>query len=242
MTRVLIADGQLSFCHRLRQILERRRDIQVIAEASDASSAYTVMRQLRPDILLIDFGLCQQSAPLDLDGGGQPQPRTIVMLPAIDNAAILEAFHFGAQGILLKTADPAMWGKTIRHVRDGQYSFDNGSVAVLLEAFRASFSLQNSFAQNEYGLTTRELEILTEVVAGHSNREVGQHLSICERTVKHHLTSIFDKVGVSNRLELALFAVKHRLVAAESVVRWPLKEEKESVGRSCSDVVFEGIL
>ncbi|MGA9104909.1 MAG: response regulator transcription factor, partial [Bryobacteraceae bacterium] len=242
MTRVLIADGQLSFCHRLRQILERRRDIQVIAEASDASSAYTVMRQLRPDILLIDLGLYQQSAPLDPDGGGQPPPRTIVMLAAIDKNAIVEAFRFGAQGILLKTADPPMWGKTIRRAMDGQYCFENSSVTVLLEALRASFAGENAFSSKDYGLTTRELDIVTEIAAGHSNREVAQRFSICERTVKHHLTSIFDKVGVSNRVELALFAVKHRLVAAESVVRRPLEAEMASPGGQRSDVAAVGIL
>jgi two-component system, NarL family, nitrate/nitrite response regulator NarL len=242
MTRVLIADGQLSVCHRLRQTLERRRDIQVVGEASDASTASKVMRQLRPDILLIDLGLCQQSVPLDLDVGGSAPQRTIVMLAAIDTNAIVEAFRFGAQGILLKTADPAMWWKTIRRVMDGQYCFENGSVAVLLEAFRASFATESASSPRGYGLTTRELEIVAEIAAGHSNREVGQHFSICERTVKHHLTSIFDKVGVSSRLELALFAVKHRLVAPESVVRQPLDEEREAPGRHRSAVGVAGIL
>lgn len=242
MTRVLIADGQSSFRHRLRQMLERRRDIQVVGEASDASSASAVIRQMRPDILLIDHGLCQQSAPLDLDVGGSSRQRTIVMLAAIDNPAIVEAFRFGAQGIILKAADPATWGKTVRRVVDGQYCFENGSVAVLLEAFRASLALQKVLAQKEYGLTRRELEIVAKVAAGHSNREVGQHFSICERTVKHHLTSIFDKVGVSSRLELALFALRNRLVTAESIVRRPLEEEKEPADRHQARVLATGIL
>ena len=241
MIRVLIADSQLSFCHRLRQMLEGRRDIQVVGEASDASSAYNVMRQLKPDILLIDLQLCQQPAPLNSDAAGSPLRRTIVMLATLDKSAIVEAFRFGAQGILLKTADPPMWGKTIRRVMDGKYSFENSSVAALLEAFRASFAAENALSPSDYGLTTRELEIVGQIAAGHSNREVGQHFSICERTVKHHLTSIFDKVGVSNRVELALFAVKHRLVAADSIVRRPLVAEMESPGRQRSDVAAVGI-
>ncbi len=241
MTRVLIADGQLSFCHRLRQMLERRRDIQVVAEASDASSAYRVMRQLRPDILLIDLGLCQQSEPLDLDGGGQSPQRTIVMLAAIDKNAIVEAFRFGAHGIVLKTADPSMWGKSIRRVMDGRYCFEDRSVAVLLEAFRASFGLRDASIQKQYGLTARELEIVTEIAAGHSNRVVGQRFAICERTVKHHLTNIFDKVGVSNRVELALFALNHRLVATEAIVRRPLEAETGSPGTQRSDVIAAAV-
>ncbi len=241
MTRVLIADGQLSFCHRLRQMLERRRDIQVVAEMCDASSAYRVMRQLRPDILLIDLGLCQQSEPLDLDGGGQSQQRTIVMLAAIDKNAIVEAFRFGAHGIVLKTADPSIWGKSIRRVMDGQYWFEDRSVAVLLEAFRASFGLQDASVQ-KYGLTARELEIVAEIAAGHSNRVVGQRFAICERTVKHHLTNIFDKVGVSNRVELALFALNHRLVATEAIVRRPLEAETGSPSTQHSGVIAVAVL
>jgi len=236
MTRVLIADNQLTFRRQLRQMLERMHDIQVIGEAPDASSASKIMRQLRPDILLIDLGLCQQSAPLDLEVNGSPPQRTIVMLAEIDKGAVVEAFRFGAQGILPKTAGPPMWRKTIRRVMDGQYCFENGSVAVLLEALRASFAAESAPAPKDYGLSTRELEIVTKIVAGHSNREVGQHFSICERTVKHHLTNIFEKVGVSSRLELALFAVNHRLVAAESVVRRPVQEEKQSPGRQPSTV------
>ena len=242
MTRVLIADRELNFCRWLRQLLEHRRDIQVVGEATDASSAFEVMQQLRPDILLIDLGLCQQSAPLDPDIRGSLPQRTIVMLAAIDKDAVVEAFRFGAQGILPKTADSLVWRKTIRRVMEGQYCFEDGSVAVLLEAFRASFAAQGAFSQKDYRLTPRELEIVAQIVAGHSNREVGQHFSICERTVKHHLTNIFEKLGVSSRLELALFAVKHRLVADESVARQPLEEEKESQERHRSAVVAAGIL
>jgi DNA-binding NarL/FixJ family response regulator len=227
MTRILIADGQLSFCHHLRQMLARRRDIQVIGDVCDAASVSRTIQQLRPDVLLIDLALCQQAASLGVVTRGLSPQRTIVMLESIDNHTIVEAFRYGAHGILMKTAETAMWGKTVRRVMDGQYCFENGSMAVLLEAYRASFAPRDSVAQREYGLTARELDIVAEIAAGRSNLEVGQRFSICERTVKHHLTSIFGKVGVSSRLELAMFAVKHRLVAPESSVRQPVAEEAE---------------
>src|ERR1035438_10931994 len=97
MTRVLIADGQLSIRQRLRQMLERNRDVQVVGEASDASSTSIVTRQLKPDILLIDLGLCQQSVPLDLDVGGSAPQRSIVMLAAIDKRSIVEAFRLRSE-------------------------------------------------------------------------------------------------------------------------------------------------
>lgn len=232
MTRVLIADSQFSFCQRMRQLLERRHDIQVLGEASDAARTVLLMQQLRPDILLIDLGLCEQSAALGLGAAGSSHHRTIVLLAAIEKGPIVQAFRLGAHGILPRSAGPAMWRKTIRRVMDGQYCFENGSVDVLLETLRASLARENAVFQEDYRLTARELEIVTKITAGYSNREVGQHFSICERTVKHHLTNIFDKVGVASRLELALFAVQHRLAAAESVVRRPVHDDKESSGRS----------
>jgi two-component system, NarL family, nitrate/nitrite response regulator NarL len=233
MTRVLIADGHLNFRRRLQHVLETRHDIQVVGEASDAPSAANAVQQLRPDVLLVDLALCQQFAALTSGPGGSLQ-RTIAMLGTIDKDAIVEAFRLGAQGILLKTAGRSMWRKTIRRVMDGQYCFENDSVAVLLEAFRASFATQDASSQRDYGLTSREREIVAEIVAGHSNREIGRRFAICERTVKHHLTNIFYKVGVSSRLELALFAVKHRSVGAKSAVGQPLQGSAESVGKDGS--------
>jgi DNA-binding NarL/FixJ family response regulator len=240
-TRVLIADAQLSFRRRLREMLERKQEIDVVGETSDTAGTYRAIEQLRPDILLIDLALCKQPATLPFGVGSPSWQRTVVMLPAIDNGSVVEAFRCGAQGILLKSAAPLLWRKAIRRVMDGQYCFENGSVAVLLEAFRTSIAMQAPIRRSDYGLSSRELEIVAKIVAGHSNREVGQHFSICERTVKHHLTNIFAKLGVSSRLELALFAVNNRLVVETSIVKRPLKEEKELVGGHAPAVAVAGI-
>jgi DNA-binding NarL/FixJ family response regulator len=219
MKRVLIVDGELSSRRHVRYVLERQHDMVVVGEASDALTAVSVMRQVQSDVVLIDFGLCRQLAPGGLVVGGAASRRTLVMVAATEAGAIIEAFRLGAHGVLLKTADPESWAESIRRVMDGQYCFGDGGVAVLLDAFRASFAAPKVFSGRDYRLTTRELGIVSGIVAGRSNREVGRQLSICERTVKHHLTCIFDKVGVSSRLELALFALKHGLSEPESCVR-----------------------
>jgi two-component system nitrate/nitrite response regulator NarL len=96
---------------------------------------------------------------------------------------------------------------------DGQYWLERNSVGVLVEALRESLAHGNiTRSPKDYGLTRRELDIITKIVSGHSNKEVGEEFAISERTVKHHLTNIFDKVGVSSRLQLALFAVNQRLM------------------------------
>jgi len=228
MIQVLIADGQLSFRSRLREMLERRRDIEVIGEAADATSAYQAVEQTKPDVLLIDLALCQHSSAPPPAAARACPGRTVVMVAAIDDRAILDAFRFGAHGILLKSAGPPLWRKTIRRVMEGQYCFENGTANVLLEAFHASLALQSRESRRDYGLTTREMEIVARIVSGYSNRQVGEHFSICERTVKHHLTNIFGKLGVSTRLELALFAVNNQLVA-EDPGQAPQREGEKEV-------------
>jgi two-component system, NarL family, nitrate/nitrite response regulator NarL len=87
-------------------------------------------------------------------------------------------------------------------------------VTDLVRALRSVSPVNDGVRARDYGLTTRELEIVTLVVAGYSNPDIAQRCSISEQTVKHHISNVFDKLGVSNRLELALFAVNHRLTAA----------------------------
>jgi DNA-binding NarL/FixJ family response regulator len=98
----------------------------------------------------------------------------------------------------------------------GQYWIGRESVSDLVRALRSVAPTENGVRGKDYGLTTRELEIVTLVVAGYSNPDIAQRCSISEQTVKHHISNIFDKLGVSNRLELALFAVNHRLTAVAS--------------------------
>jgi two-component system, NarL family, nitrate/nitrite response regulator NarL len=102
--------------------------------------------------------------------------------------------------------------KGIRTVMNGQYWVGRESVADMVSYLREQAAQQPPSPAKSYGLTKRELEILGTIVSGLSNKEIAQKFSLSEDTVKHHLTNIFDKVGVSSRLELALFAINHRLV------------------------------
>jgi DNA-binding NarL/FixJ family response regulator len=116
----------------------------------------------------------------------------------------------------LKASPRQVLLKSIRNVTAGQYWLDEDSLPMVIEALRKFVPRQNGSApRKDFGLTQRELEIVGRVANGASNKEVGQKFSISERTVKHHLTNVFDKLGVSSRLELAVFAREHRLVNTE---------------------------
>jgi DNA-binding NarL/FixJ family response regulator len=142
-----------------------------------------------------------------------PTPvRTIMLTAAIEKAEIVKALQLGAAGVVLKSSSTDLLFKSIRSVMAGQHWIGRDAVSDLVQALRAQIgTAPEKPARERFGLTRREIEITSSVVAGLSNREIAVKLSLSEDTVKHHLTNIFNKMGASNRLELALFAVHHRL-------------------------------
>jgi DNA-binding NarL/FixJ family response regulator len=139
--------------------------------------------------------------------------RTILLTAAIEKEQIIEALQIGARGIVLKEAATELLFKSIRTVMAGQYWVGRAEVGDLVQTLRGLIASSGKPQEKTFGLTRRELEILSSIVAGLSNKEIARQFSLSEDTVKHHLSHIFDKLGVSNRLELAMFAVNHRLVA-----------------------------
>jgi DNA-binding NarL/FixJ family response regulator len=117
----------------------------------------------------------------------------------------------GARGVVLKHAPMELVYKSIRKVHEGEVWIDRETIGAVVDTLVASES-QPDPPSRRFGLTPRECDVLRLVIEGDSNKSIAVRLSVGEDTVKHHLTSIFDKTGVSNRLELALFALHHRLV------------------------------
>jgi len=217
--RILIADDHALFRDGLRMLLESERGFQVVGEAADGDQAIKLARRLKPDILLLDQAmprlrgldvLRELSSLLD-------SVRTIVLTASIEKKQILEALQLGARGFVLKESATEVLLKSIRTVSGGQYWIGRESVGDVVEALH---SLTPSFRdeqakQKPFGLTPRELEVISTVVAGYSNKEIAQKFSLSEDTVKHHLTNIFNKLGVSNRLELAVAAIHHGLAGEQ---------------------------
>ena len=214
---VVIADDHPNLRQGLRRSLESEPGLRILGEASDAHGALQLARQTKSDILLIDFALSQRYGLKALieSGSHLPTVRMVVTLAAIEKAHLVEAFRLGARGVVLKESTPQVLHKSIRSVMAGQYCLENESVGVLVEALRESLAhVTGTRSPKDYGLTRREVDIITKIAGGRSNREVGEEFAISERTVKHHLTNIFSKVGVSSRLQLALFAVNQQFMSS----------------------------
>jgi two-component system nitrate/nitrite response regulator NarL len=212
--RVVIADDHPIFRKGLRSVLEAESGFTVVGEAENGEEAVRLSRDLLPHILLLDLGMPGVSgmeALAELATAATPV-RTIMLTAAIEKTEIVKALQLGAAGVVLKSASTELLFKSIRSVMAGQHWIGRDAVSDLVEALREQMRAPpEKPARDRFGLTKRELEITSAVVSGLSNREIAGKLSLSEDTVKHHLTNIFNKMGASNRLELALFAVHHRL-------------------------------
>ena len=214
--RILLADDHPIFRDGLRRLLEAEPDLKVIGEACDGAEAVKMARQLRPDILLLDLAMPRMpglEALREMSSGPVSNSvRVILLTAAAEKKQIVEALQLGARGVVLKDSATQLLLKSIHTVMSGEYWVGRESVSNLVQYLRNLVQSSGEEAkQKKFGLTPRELEIVSAVVAGYSNKEIAEYFKISEDTVKHHLSNIFDKLGVSTRLELALFAVNQAL-------------------------------
>ncbi len=213
--RVIIADDHPVFRFGLRMVLESEPGFSVIAEAGDGKEAVKLTREMNPDILLLDLSMPRHpgmEALRELSGMSLPV-RTLILTATVEKTQILEALQHGARGIILKESATQLLRKSIQSVMAGEYWIGRDSVPELVRKIQEQAANSNgNDPSKKWKLTPRELQIVSAIVAGYTNKDIAQKFSLSEQTVKHHLTNIFDKLGVSNRLELALFSVNHRLV------------------------------
>jgi two-component system nitrate/nitrite response regulator NarL len=209
--RIVIADDHPILRDGLRKLLEAEPDFVVVGEARDGHEAMEQVRRLEPNVLLLDLLMPGASylEVLRAVATDAPPTRPLLLTARIEPDEMVKALEAGARGVVLKAVASQLLMKAIRTVSDGEYWVTRESVGSLVGSVR---SRSAPLPERQFGLTRRELEIVTTVASGLTNRDIAQRFSLSEETVKHHLTKIFAKLDVANRVELALFAISEQLV------------------------------
>jgi DNA-binding NarL/FixJ family response regulator len=202
----------------VRNMLQADDGFDVVGECGDGDEAITGTLELLPDILLLDLymprlpGLEAMRAIMS----GSPSVKIILLTATISTQQVIEALQIGARGIVLKDALADHLTSAIRSVIGGDYWIGGRRVVNLVGALHELMQQAAAPDRKTFGLTPREMEVVGCIVEGCSNRDIAKQFGLSEETVKRHLSNIFDKTGVSTRLELAMFAIAHHLVEPQN--------------------------
>ncbi|WP_194921538.1 response regulator [Catenulispora rubra] len=219
--RVLIADDHRMVRQGLRTFLELQEGIEVVGEAADGAQCAELAAELKPDVILLDLVMpgVDGVGAMELLRDAGSTARVLVVTSFTDRRMIIPAIRAGARGYVYKDIDPSALAAAVRSVHAGH---------VLLEPEVAA-ALLDSGSSGEAGpqappLTAREREVLVLIAQGRSNREIARALVLAEKTVKTHVSNILMKLGVSDRTQAALWAVRHGIA--------PEDEERGSARRA----------
>jgi len=212
--RILLVDDHQIFLTGLRLLIEKEPDMIVVGTASNRAEALALMQE-HPDIVLLDLDLGNNESGIDfLPQLIEPEepPRVIIVTGVPDPELHLRAVRLGALGVVLKLDPPGFLVKAIRKVHGGEMWLNRPMIStVMTELIHARAKKMDSEALKIAELTVREREVTALVAEGMRNKQIGERLFISEKTVRHYLTSVFDKLGVADRLALMIYAFQHGL-------------------------------
>lgn len=220
--KIIIADDHALLRQGIRNVLELEEDLIVIGEAGDGEQAVQQAAELMPDILLLDINMPKMNglAVIKRVVEQQSKVRIIVLTIHDDENYVIEVIKAGAVGYLLKDIEPGMLVKAIRIVHEGE-SFIYPTLAKKLfgeisrQHTKHLENIKIAERPKEERLSYREIEVLEMVCKGFSNQEVAKHLFLSEKTVKNHLTNVFRKIGVADRTQAVLYAIKNKIVIVD---------------------------
>jgi DNA-binding NarL/FixJ family response regulator len=218
--RIVVADDHPIFRDGLCRLLALEPDFEVVAQAHDGRQVLDVLQQHEPDILLLDLKMpgLDGLATLQRLQNSKHKTRVIVLTASEDKNEFVQAMKLGTSGIVLKQSATDLLIKSIRKVNAGEIWLDSHTTAAVMRQFAtgadeapAGAPASSSRERERSLLSQREREIVALVAQGFKNKEMAEKMFISEQTVKNHLHNIFDKLGVSDRLELALYAIHNNL-------------------------------
>lgn len=208
--KIMIADDHSMIREGLKNLLELDGDIQVISEAVDGEDCLDKLQVVKPDVLLLDINMPKKNGLEVLKSLKSKRSKLKVLVLTVHNEIeyLMKAVDIGVNGYVLKDSESAELKKAIFTVAEGETYIQPS----LIPALNAKMIETNKDAEKIKSLTKRELDVLKLLAVGMFNKEVGKRLEISERTVKNHVSNIFKKLGVTDRTQAAVFAIRNNLV------------------------------
>lgn len=213
--KVAVADDQPIYRVGVAKLLEPEGDLTVVGEAANGQEAILVVERFDPDVLLLALRMPVMDGIEVLSelAKRKLRARVILMMSNADREKAVRGVRLGARGILFKDADAGLLVRSIRKVYEGEVWIDNPILSQALETLVSKPAMPpGTSGQRDARLSSREMEVVRCVAMGLRNKEVADKLGVSEATVKNHLTSIYSKLGVSDRLELILYAIHNKII------------------------------
>jgi DNA-binding NarL/FixJ family response regulator len=212
LIRVILADTQAIFRAGLRKIFALEDDIRVVGQAETLPQTQSAVTKFSADVLIFESALAPNPVEAVTELLRQaPQLKIVVVTPASDEQLTLDLFRRGAHGILSREVEPELLVDCLRKVAAGEPWLENQAIHWVMEAFRGH-NLRPSGARPKVQLTPKETLIVSCVTQGMKNKEIAIRVGTTEQVVKNYLRKVYDKLGVADRLELALYCLSHHVV------------------------------
>jgi DNA-binding NarL/FixJ family response regulator len=210
--RVIVADTQAIFRAGLRKIFALEDDIRVVGQAETLAQTQTAVKKFSSDVVIFEAAL----APNAVDAVAElvrqnPEVRFLVVTPGADEELTLELFRRGVHGIVPREVEPELLVECLRKVAAGETWLDPQATRWVLNAYRNQHN-RPAGARPKVQLTPKESLIVSCVTQGMKNKEIALRVGTTEQVVKNYLRKVYDKLGVADRLELALYCLNHRVV------------------------------
>ena len=210
--RVILADSQAIYRVGMRKVFALEDDIRVVAQAETLLNLYAALQRFPADIVVLEGALIAGTVDAIPELVRRaPNAKIIVQLVETDEAVTVELYRRGVRGVVPRSISPDLLVKCVRKISAGETWIDNRSVSWVIEAYRSQATALVS-PRSRPRLSTKEVAIITCITRGMRNKEIAYHVGTTEQVIKNYLRKIYDKLGVSDRLELALYCMHHQLL------------------------------
>jgi len=233
MLSILVATDSPILRDALRAIINPTKDMKLLGCIENHTEIVSRARELSPNLVILDTSFASDSLPSVIDTIVGQNSKVLLIGGEMDNAQVIDALFRGASGVIGRKSTADLVCRSIRAVVSGEFWVSRQVTSKLIEVLRTESHADGAnpalarmlnrtnrppstvSGDNKFGLTKRELQVIGALVEGQSNKDIAATFGVSEYTVKHHLTNVFDKLGVYNRLELVLFAIRHQLCAPD---------------------------